>query len=107
MMPVEIGYPTDGGSDLYGGEIAFVQGDPPEMLKVIKQCRKPCWVYKLLASTRLPQREDIVEDRFKYVMANIKSTDAVVVGMWGNYADQFAVNEEYLIKYDGTSIQVS
>ncbi len=107
MMPVEIGYPTEGGTDLYGGEIAFVQGDPPEMLKVIKQCKKPCWVYKLLASTRLTQREDIVEDRFKYIMANIKSTDAVVVGMWGKYSDEFALNKEYVIKYGGTSIKVS
>ena len=107
MMPVEIGYPTEGNSELYGGEIAFVQGDPPEMLKVIKQTKKPCFVYKLLASTRLTQREDIVEDRFKYIMANIKSTDAVVVGMWGKYSDEFALNKEYVIKYGGTSVKVS
>jgi hypothetical protein len=107
MMPVEIGYPTEGNSELYGGEIAFVQGDPPEMLKVIKQCKKPCWVYKLLASTRLTQREDIVEDRFKYILSNIKSTDAVVVGMWGKYSDEFALNKEYVVKYGRTSINIS
>jgi hypothetical protein len=107
MMPVEIGYPTEGNSELYGGEIAFVQGDPPEMLKVVKQCKKPCWVYKLLASTRLTQRQDIVEDRFKYILSNIKSTDAVVVGMWDKYQDEFAINKEYVIKYGGTSIRVS
>jgi hypothetical protein len=107
MMPVEIGYPTEGNSELYGGEIAFVQGDPPEMLKVVKQCKKPCWVYKLLASTRLTQREDIVEDRFKYILSNIKSTDAVVVRMWGKYSDEFALNKEYVIKYGGNSIKVS
>jgi hypothetical protein len=107
MMPVEIGYPTEGNSELYGGEIAFVQGDPPEMLKVIKQTKKPCWVYKLLASTRLTQRQDIVEDRFKYILSNIKSTDAVVVGMWDKYQDEYALNKEYMIKYGGTSIKVS
>jgi hypothetical protein len=107
MMPVEIGYPTEGGSDLYGGEIAFVQGDPPEMLKVIKQTKKPCFVYKLLASTRLTQREDIVEDRFKYIMSNIKSTDVVVVGMWGKYSDEFALNKEYVIKYGANSVKMS
>jgi len=107
MMPVEIGYPTEGNSELYGGEIAFVQGDPPAMLKVIKQCKKPCWVYKLLASTRLTQRQDIVEDRFKYILSNIKSTDAVVVGMWDKYQDEFAINKEYVIKHGGSSIRVS
>ena len=78
-------YPTEGGSDVYGGEMAFVRGDPPEMLKVVKQTKKPCWVYKLLACGRLAQRQDIVEDRFKYIFANIKSTDAVVVGMWDKH----------------------
>jgi hypothetical protein len=107
MLPVEIGYPTEGNSDYYGGEIAFVQGDPPEMLKVIKQVKKPCWVFKLLASTRLTQRQDIVEDRFKYILSNIKSTDAVVVRMWGKYQDEFALNKEYVIKYGGTSKQIS
>ncbi len=107
MMPVEIGYPTEGNSEYYGGEIAFVQGDPPAMLKFVKQCKKPCMVYKLLASTRLTQRQDIVEDRFKYIFANIKSTDAVVVGMWGKYQDEFALNKQYVIKYGGTSIRVS
>jgi hypothetical protein len=107
MMPVEIGYPTESNSELYGGEIAFVQGDPPEMLKIVKQCKKPCWVYKLLASTRLTQREDIAESRFKEILANIKSTDAVVVGMWDKYMDEFAINKEYVIKYGGTSIKVS
>ena len=107
MMPVEIGYPTEGNSEYYGGEIAFVRGDPDEMLKVVKQTKKPCWVYKLLASTRLTQREDIVEDRFKHILSNIKSSDAVVVGMWGKYSDEFALNKEYVIKYGGTSIPVT
>jgi hypothetical protein len=107
MMPVEIGYPTEGNSELYGGEIAFVQGDPPEMLKVIKQCKKPCWVYKLLASTRLTQRQDIVEDRFKYILSNIKSTDAVVVRMWSKYQDEFALDKEYVVKYTPSSIRVT
>jgi hypothetical protein len=107
MMPVEIGYPTEGDSEWYGGEIAFVQGDPPAMLKVVKQCKKPCWVFKLLASTRLTQRQDIVEDRFKYILSNIKSTDAVVVRMYGKYQDEFALNKGYVVKYNNTSIRVS
>ena len=45
-----------------------MQGDPPEMLKVVKQTKKPCFVYKLLADGRLTQRQDIVEARFKYMM---------------------------------------
>jgi hypothetical protein len=41
------------------------------------------------------------------VFENIKSTDAVVVGMWNKYEDQYALNKEYVIKYGGSSIKVS
>jgi len=116
MMPVEIGYPTEESdqrtaparwSDLYGGEVAFVQGDPPEMLKVVQQSKRPCFVYKLLADGRRAQRQDYVEGVFKFVMANIKSTDAVVVGMYDKYIDEYAINKEYVVKYGGTSIPVT
>ena len=52
------------------------------MLKVVRQTRKPCWVYKILAGGRLCESPEIVETRFKHVLGNIKSTDAIVVGMW-------------------------
>jgi hypothetical protein len=48
-----------------------------------------------------------VEARFKWVMANIKATDAVVVGMYDKYIDEYAINKEYVIKYGGTSIRVT
>ena len=114
MLPVEIGWPYEESdaqsaptrwSNLYGGEVAFVAGDPPEMLKVVQQTRKPCFVYKLLACGRLCQRQDAVEARFKYIMANIKSTDAVVVGMWDKYFDEYAINKEYVVKHSNTSMR--
>jgi len=114
MLPVEIGWPYEESdaqsaptrwSNLYGGEVAFVAGDPPEMLRVVQQTKKPCFVYKLLACGRLCQRQDAVEARFKYVMANIKSTDAVVVGMWDKYFDEYAINKEYVVKYSNTSMR--
>jgi len=105
LAPLEVGHPTEGGSEFYGGEVGFVRGDPPEMLKIVKQTKKPCWVYKLLACGRMAQRQDIVEDRFKYVFENIKSTDAVVVGMWDKHMDEYAINKEYVIKYGGSSIK--
>jgi hypothetical protein len=107
LMPLEVGHPTEGGSDVYGGEVAFVKGDPPEMLKIVKQTKKPCFVYKLLACGRMCQRQDIVEGVFKEVFASIKSTDAVVVGMWDRFLDQYAINKEYVVKYGPTSIKVS
>ena len=74
------------------------------MLKVVQQSKRPCFVYKLLADGRRAQRQDYVEGVFKYVMANIKSTDAVVVGMYDKYIDEYAINKEYVVKYSKTSI---
>jgi hypothetical protein len=114
LAPVAVGEPpTEGDSEYYGGQSVWVRGDPAKMLKVIKQVKKPCLVFKLLASGNLmanaqPKlQQQIVEARFKYVFENIKSTDAVVVGMWNKYEDQYALNKEYVIKYGGSSIKVS
>jgi hypothetical protein len=62
-------------------------------------------VYKILASGRLCETPQFVEAAFKETFANIKSTDAVVVGMWDKHMDQYAINKEYVIKYGGTSIK--
>ena len=112
LAPLEVGQPpTEGDSQYYGGEIAWVRGDPPKMLKVIKQIKKPCLAFKILASGNLmanaqPKlQQQIVEARFKYVFENIKSTDGVVCAMWNKYEDQYALNKEYVVKYGGSSIK--
>lgn len=109
----EVGQPpTEGHSQYYGGEIAWVRGDPPKMLKVIKQVKTPCVAFKILASGNLmanakPKvQQQTVEARFKYVFENIKSTDGVVVAMWNKYEDQSALNKEYVVKYSGLSVRV-
>jgi len=81
------------------------------MLKVVKQIKKPCLMFKILASGKLmanaqPKlQQEIVEARYKYVFENIKSTDGVVVAMWNKYEDQYALNKEYVVKYGGLSIK--
>jgi hypothetical protein len=112
LAPLQVGQPpTDYASPYYGGEIAWVRGDPPKMLKVIKQVKKPCLAFKLLASGNLmanaqPKlQQEIVEARLKYVFENIKSTDGVVLAMWNKYEDQYAINKEYVVKYSGSSIR--
>jgi hypothetical protein len=114
LAPVAVGEPpTEEDSEFYGGQSVWVRGDPAKMLKVIKQVKKPCIVFKLLASGNLmanaqPKlQQQIVEARFKYVFENIKSTDGVVLAMWNKYEDQYALNKEYVIKYGGSSIKVA
>jgi len=113
LSPLEVGLPqTEYNSQYYGGEIAWVRGDPPKMLKVVKQAKTPCLVFKILASGNLmataqPKlQQEIVEARFKYVFENIKATDGVVAAMWNKYEDQYALNKEYVVKYSVSSIKV-
>jgi hypothetical protein len=112
LAPLEVGQPpTEDNNQYYGGEIAWVRGDPPKMLKFVKQAKKPCLVFKILASGNLmanaqPKvQQATVEARFKYIFENIKSTDGVVVAMWNKYEDQYALNKEYVVKYGGLSIR--
>jgi hypothetical protein len=114
LAPLEVGQPpTEGNSQYYGGEIAWVRGDPPKMLRVIKQVKTPCIAFKILASGNLmanaqPKvQQETVEARFKYVFENIKSTDGVVVAMWNKYEDQYALNKEYVVKYSNLSIRAT
>jgi hypothetical protein len=114
LAPLEVGQPpTEGHSEFYGGEIAWVRGDPPHMLKVIKQVKKPCLVAKILASGNLmangsaKTQQETVEARFKYIFENIKSIDGVLVAMWNKYEDQFALNKEYVVKYSNLSIRAT
>jgi hypothetical protein len=114
LAPLQVGeLQTEYNSPYYGGEIAWVHGDPPKMLKVIKQAKKPCLAFKILASGNLMAtaqakvQQQIVEARFKYVLENIKSTDGIVCAMWNKYEDQYALNKEYVVKYGGSSIRAA
>jgi hypothetical protein len=112
LAPIEVGEPpSEDETPHYGGQAAWVRGDPPEMLKVVKQIKRPCLVFKifasgnLMANARPQQQQEIVEARFKYVLENIKSTDGVVAAMWNKYEDQYALNKQYVVKYGGLSIR--
>ena len=74
-------------------------GDPPEMNKVIKQTKKPCFAYKLLASGRLCQKPEFVEAAFKECFANIKPSDALVVGRFNKHEDQYSIKAKYVRRF--------
>jgi hypothetical protein len=38
-------------------------------------------------------------------MANLKSTDAVVVGMYDKYIDEYGISRKYVREYSGTSMR--
>jgi hypothetical protein len=79
------------GGDLPLGEI-YLPSDPPKMFRVVRAARKPCLVYKVLAAGRRIGSPAEVRQCFETALANIKPTDALIVGMYQEFSDQVSEN---------------
>jgi hypothetical protein len=70
----------------------YMQSDPARMFKVIRQTKKPCFAFKILAAGRIP---DIgIEQAFRTAFESIKPTDGVYVGMFPKFKDEVRMNAE-------------
>lgn len=79
------------GKDLPLGEI-YLPSDPPRMFQVVKAAKKPCLVYKVLAAGRKTDTPEQVREAIKTALANVKPTDALIVGMSQQFGDQVGEN---------------
>jgi len=79
------------GGELPLGEI-YLPSDPPRMFKVIQATRKPCLAYKVLAAGRRIDSPAQIRQSFETAFKNIKSSDAVIVGMYQQMSDQVGQN---------------
>jgi len=87
----------------FGGAAAFdepfVDTDPGEMAAVVRQVSTPCLAFKILAAGRRCWSADRIEAAFAFAFANIKPTDAVIVGMFPRYKDQVKQNADLARKH--------
>lgn len=72
----------------------YLEEDPPRMFKVIRQTRRTCLAFKILAAGRLCENKVSVEKAFRQTFEGIKPTDAVIVGLYDRYSDQAAEDAE-------------
>jgi len=84
------------------GEV-YLQSDPPRMFKAIRQTRRTCLAFKILAAGRLSERKEWVEQAFRQTFAGIKPTDGVIVGIYDRYSDQPAENAAYVRRFSSLS----
>ena len=75
------------------GEMYLPQ-DPAKMCTVIRQTKRPCLAYKVLAAGRAADTPKQVDAAFQFVFDNIKTTDGIIVGMYPRYFDQVRDNAE-------------
>ena len=73
------------------GEV-YLKSDPPRVFQVMRQTKRPCLAFKILAAGRLSERREWVEQAFKDTFASIKANDGVIVGIYDRYGDQAAEN---------------
>ncbi len=86
------------GDEIPLGEI-YLPGDPARMCKVVRQVKRPCLAFKILAAGRRCNRPQDVEAAFRFAFGHIKPTDAVIVGMFPRFRDQPAENATLTRKY--------
>jgi len=74
------------------GSRGFDDSDRDRMTATIRATPKTCLAFKILAANRKCATEPDIRQAFEYAFANIKPTDAVVVGMYQEHANQVAMN---------------
>ena len=84
------------------GEV-YLQDDPPRMFKAMRQTRRPCLAFKILAAGRLSERKESVENAFKQTFASIKPSDGVIVGIYDKFSDQPAEDADYTRRFGGVT----
>jgi len=77
----------------------YLQEDPPRMFKVIRQTKRPCLAFKILAAGRLSDRRQWVEQAFRDTYKSIKPNDGVIIGIYDRYNDQAAINAEFVRRF--------
>ena len=84
------------------GEV-YLPLDPPRMFKAIRQTRRPCLAFKILAAGRLSERRQWVEQAFRETFESIKPDDAVIVGIYDRYSDQPGENAALVRRFGAGS----
>lgn len=77
----------------------FMERDPERMCKMIRQTKRPCLAFKILAAGRHVDRPNTVARAFKFAFENIKPTDAVIVGMCPRFKDEIGENTAMALMY--------
>jgi hypothetical protein len=70
----------------------YLQSDPARMYGVMRQTKKPCFAFKILAAGRIPERG--IEQAIRTAFESIKPIDGVYIGMFPKFKDEVRENAE-------------
>jgi len=84
------------------GEV-YLPNDPPRMFQAMRQTKRPCLAFKILAAGRLSENRGWVEQAFRQTLQSIKPNDGVIVGIYDQYSDQPAEDAEFTRRFSSLS----
>jgi len=70
----------------------YMTSDPQRMYRVMRQTKKPCFAFKILAAGRIASEG--IEQAFRTAFESIKPSDGVYVGMFPKFRDEVRINAE-------------
>jgi hypothetical protein len=77
----------------------FYRNDPQVMTRVVQQVKQPCLGFKILGAGRMCGSQETVREAFRFAFANLKPTDAVIVGMYPRFFDEISANARLTVQY--------
>jgi hypothetical protein len=72
----------------------FLPNDPPRMFRAIRQSKKTCLAFKILAAGRVTDSPKQIDQAFQTAFESIKPQDGVIVGMYPKFTDQVRDNAQ-------------
>jgi len=73
----------------------YLPEDREAMVSQIRRLNRPVLAFKILAAGRHCRTQEDVREAFRYAFANLRASDAVVVGLFPKDADQLALDLGY------------
>ncbi len=77
------------------GEV-YLPNDPPRMLETVRQAKKTCLAYKVLAAGRTVNSPREVKERMAVALNGIKPGDAVIIGLYQRFNDQIGQTADFV-----------
>jgi len=74
----------------------FPADDPARMTALMRQVKKPCIGFKIMAASRNCGTPEATRGAFRFALGNIKKTDTVDVGMFQKHRNQVAENAGFV-----------
>jgi hypothetical protein len=82
------------------GEL-FLASDPLHMTARVREVKKPCLAFKILAAGRVSGTAEGVEKAFEFAYGNIKPRDGVIVGMFPVLHDEVKQDADLARRFGG------